>query len=76
MRRLDIRSAVAIAFKYWRRAAMVFCGALLASVAVCVIMTTQYAATTDVLVKIDRELVYRPRWAAPRQPCRRWTGTT
>ncbi len=60
MRRLDIRSAVAIAFKYWRRAAMVFCGALLASVAVCVIMTTQYAATTDVLVKIDRELVYRP----------------
>ncbi|MBI3515464.1 MAG: GumC family protein [Proteobacteria bacterium] len=57
---INLRDGLAIAFKYRRRALSVLGGFVGLAVAVCVVMTPIYAATCSVLVKLGRELVYRP----------------
>ncbi len=57
---INLRDGLAIAFKYRRRALSVMGGFVGLAIALCVVMTPIYAATCSVLVKLGRELVYRP----------------
>ena len=54
------QTAVIVLLKYRFRAATVFGFFILLSAAVCLLMHTQYSGTVSVLVKLGRELVYRP----------------
>jgi uncharacterized protein involved in exopolysaccharide biosynthesis len=57
---ITLRDALVIAFKYRRRALSVLVGMVGLAVAACVLMTPIYASTCSVMVKLGRELVYRP----------------
>lgn len=57
---INPRDALVIAFKYRRRALGVFAGMVGLAILLCIVMTPVYAATCSVLVKLGRELVYRP----------------
>lgn len=57
---MSIRDALVIAFKYRVRALAVFAGCVALAIVVCIVMTPIYAATSSVLIKLGRELVYRP----------------
>ena len=61
---LSLRDALVIAFKYRTRALAVFGGFVALAVALCIVMTPLYASTASVLVKLGRELVYRPEIGA------------
>lgn len=57
---IDVKSIIVVGFKYRYRALAVVAAAVLIAIAVSSVMQTQYAATAKVLVKLGRELVYRP----------------
>jgi uncharacterized protein involved in exopolysaccharide biosynthesis len=57
---MSLRDALVIGFKYRTRGLAVFAGCLALAVAACIVMTPMYAATSSVLIKLGRELVYRP----------------
>jgi uncharacterized protein involved in exopolysaccharide biosynthesis len=57
---LDVKSMVVVWFKYRVRVTLVLVAALSLSTAASILMRTQYESTASVLVKIGRELVYRP----------------
>lgn len=58
------RDALVIVFKFRTRALVVLLGCVGLAVALCVVMTPIYAASSSVLVKLGRELVYRPEIGA------------
>lgn len=60
MKSFDLRTIVIAAFKYRFRAIAVFFGCVALAVLLCVVMKTQYQASASVLVKLGRELIYRP----------------
>jgi uncharacterized protein involved in exopolysaccharide biosynthesis len=57
---VSLRDALVILFKYRVRALAVLGGCVGLAVAACILMTPIYAATSSVLIKLGRELVYRP----------------
>jgi uncharacterized protein involved in exopolysaccharide biosynthesis len=57
---INLRDGLVIAFKYRRRGLGVLGAMVGLAVAICIVMTPIYAATCSVLVKLGRELVYRP----------------
>ena len=57
---VSLRDALVILFKYRVRALAVLGGCVGLAVAACIFMTPIYAATSSVLIKLGRELVYRP----------------
>ena len=57
---MSLRDALVIAFKYRVRALVVFGACLALAVTACIVMTPVYAATSSILIKLGRELVYRP----------------
>jgi uncharacterized protein involved in exopolysaccharide biosynthesis len=57
---MSLRDALVIAFKYRTRGLAVFAGCLSLAIVACIVMTPIYAATSSVLIKLGRELVYRP----------------
>jgi uncharacterized protein involved in exopolysaccharide biosynthesis len=57
---LNLRDTLVIGFKYRVRALAVFGACLALAIAACILMTPVYAATSSVLIKLGRELVYRP----------------
>src|SRR4051794_13447871 len=61
---LSLRDALVITFKYRRRALAVFGGSVALAVALCIVMTPTYGSTSSLLVKLGRELVYRPEIGA------------
>jgi len=57
---MSLRDALVITFKYRTRALSVLAGCMVLAIAACIFMTPMYAATSSVLIKLGRELVYRP----------------
>ena len=57
---MNFRTVMIVLFKYRSRAALVFFSFIMLSVAVCVLMRTQYAGSAMMLVKLGREVVYHP----------------
>src|SRR5262245_66490611 len=57
---VSLRDALVIAFKFRTRALAVLLGCLGLAIALCLVMTPIYASSTSLLVKLGRELVYRP----------------
>ena len=57
---LDLRTLAVIAFKFQRRAIAVFVLCVGVAAAVSFLLPEKYASTASMLVKVGRELVYRP----------------
>lgn len=60
MPEIDFRSMIVVWFKYKLRALGVLAALVGAAVAACLVMQTQYTSTATLLVKLGRELIYRP----------------
>ena len=59
---MNLRTCAVIAFKFWPRAVLAFCIIFGLAIAASLLVKREYTASSLVLVKIGRELVYRPEF--------------